>query len=102
MLLSMFPPLLRVWAHKIDDKSVVGGRTGEGDGSVPPPLTMAELFDEDRLEMMGCRLADYDPTRLAAEGGGWLEEHPNPLLSPKAVRGARCLYLLKGGGGRAI
>ena len=78
-----------VCTHKIDDKSVAGGRAGEGNRAVPPPLTMAELFDEDRLEMMGCRLADYDPARLAAEGGEWLEEHPNPSLSPKAVRGSQ-------------
>ena len=94
------PSSFCVSAHKIDDKSVAGGRAGEGDGSVPPPLTMAELFDEDRLEMMGCRLADYDPARLAADGGEWLEEYPNPSLSPKAVRGARCCLLKMGGAKR--
>lgn len=53
----------------------------------PAPLSLAELFDEDRLEMMSCKYADYDPACLAAAGGGdWLEERPNPSLSPKAVR----------------
>ncbi|CAM9355964.1 unnamed protein product [Scytosiphon promiscuus] len=74
----------RLW---IDDKSVATGRAdGGGGGGVPPPrLTMAELFDEDRLEMMSCKYADYDPAYLGAAGGDWLEERPNPSLSPKAV-----------------
>lgn len=91
--------LLCACVRKIDDKSVAGGRAGERDGSLPPPLTMAELFDEDRLEMMGCRLADYDPARLAAEGGEWLEEYPNPSLSPKAVSGWGSVFLPRGGDG---
>ncbi|CAM9622814.1 unnamed protein product [Ectocarpus sp. 8 AP-2014] len=76
----------RLW---IDDKSVAGGRAGGGREVSPPPqatLSVAELFDEDRLEMMSCKYADYDPACLAAAGGGdWLEERPNPSLSPKAV-----------------
>lgn len=36
--------------------------------------------------MMSCRYKDYDPVRLAEGGGDWLEEEPNPSLSPKAVR----------------
>ena len=70
---------------QVDDKSVAGGRTGEGGESPPRSLTVAELFDEDRLEMMSCKYADYDPARLTAAGGDWLEEYPNASLSPKAV-----------------
>ena len=70
---------------QVDDKSVAGGRAGEGGESPPRSLTVAELFDEDRLEMMSCKYADYDPARLAAAGGDWLEEYPNASLSPKAV-----------------
>lgn len=35
--------------------------------------------------MMSCKYADYDPARLAAAGGDWLEERPNTSLSPKAA-----------------
>ncbi|CAN0078026.1 unnamed protein product, partial [Hapterophycus canaliculatus] len=76
----------------IDDKSVAsgGGRAdgGGGEGAPPPRLTVAELFDEDRLEMMSCKYADYDPAYLGAAGGAggdWLEDRPNSSLSPKAV-----------------
>lgn len=74
---------------QVDDESDL-----RGDGSRRTRLTLAELFDEDRLEVMSCRYADYDPMRLGGgadssdSGGtlGWLEEYPNPSLSPKAVR----------------
>lgn len=39
--------------------------------------------------MMSCNYADYDPAYLGAAGGDWLEERPNPSLSPKAVRKRR-------------
>lgn len=93
--LSSYPPtppthctIVRATLTKIDDKSVAGGgRAGKGDESLPPPrLSVAELFDEDRLEVMSCKYADYDPASLLTAGGDWLEERPNPSLSPKAVR----------------
>lgn len=76
---------------QVDDESDL-----RGDGSPRTPrtrLTLGELFDEDRLEVMSCRYADYDPARLgggsdsggSGGGMGWLEEYPNPSLSPKAV-----------------
>lgn len=70
---------------QVDDKSAAGGRAEKDDGLAPRPLTIAELFDEDLLDVMSCKYADYDPARLAAAGGDWLEENPNPSLSPKAV-----------------
>lgn len=79
-----------LYFEQVDDRSTVGGRDA-ADDAPPRTLTVAELFDEDRLEVMSCKLADYDPARLAAEAGGageWLEENPNPSLSPKAVRQA--------------
>lgn len=79
---------------QIDDKSAADGRAQERGRSSPRPLTIAELFDEDRLEVMSCRYADYDPARLASGGGDWLEEHPNPSLSPKAVSCASLFYSL--------
>lgn len=73
----------------MNDKSTgrqESGDGGEGDARARQggnrPLTLAELFDEDRLEMMSCRYSDYDPDRL---NGEWLEEYPNASLSPKAV-----------------
>lgn len=75
----------------MDDRSVGGLRGGErseggaGGQRESRGLTLAELFDEDRLEVMSCRYKDYDPVRLAESGGDWLEEEPNPSLSPKAV-----------------
>lgn len=73
----------------MDDKSVEGQRAVSSDGGREQAgdrrLTLAELFDEDRLEVMSCKYRDYDPERLAAGDGEWLEEHPSPSLSPKAV-----------------
>ncbi|CAM9629144.1 unnamed protein product [Phaeothamnion confervicola] len=68
--------------------AVAGRAAATGGPTMKPPAVgpvnaaaSESLFQEDLLELMGCRFSDYDPAQLVT----WLEQRPRPEFSARLV-----------------